>query len=200
MRRIIIATVLALVLAVSAAVPAFAFSTTADVTVSATPAIVSISNDPSAWTMNDSTATAGGDNVIRKATTYYSNDAGNLIAPAATVIDADCRFTVTNDGTVPVDIAIDMADFVGGLDPMVNSDLGTADVGKFGAKAYVSGGSNAGTPITVAGVADVIANLPDSTGNTKKWGLIVATQTDDFTDATLTDSAVTLTASEYTGG
>lgn len=198
MRKILVSVVLALVLVVSVAVPAFAYSTTAEVTVSATPAIVSISNDPATWTMNDSGATAPGDDVIRKATTYYSNDEDNSASPSTTVVDGECRFTVTNDGTVPVDIAIDMADFVGGTDAMTNGDDGTGGVGTFGAQAYVSGAAIAdAVTITVAGAA-VISNLPDTASNTKKWGLEIATQTDDFTDATLTESTVTLTATEYT--
>ena len=196
MRKIIVATVLALVLVVSAAVPVFA-ATTADVTVTATPAIVSISNLPTAWTMNDSGATTPGDDAIRKATTYYSNDEDNTAAPSSTVVDSECRFTVTNDGTVNVDIEISMSDFSGGTDPMTNGDTGSAGVGTFGAKAYVSGALlSAASVITVAGTADVIANLPHTASNTKKWGLQIATQTDDFTDSTSTTSTVTLTATE----
>ncbi len=201
MRKILVSVVLALVLVVSAAVPAFAADTDT-VTVSATPAIISIANAPTAWTMNDSTATVTpGDDVIRKATTYWSNDLGNTTSPTATVAADECRFTVTNDGTVPVDIEISMSSFVGG-DAMVNGDGGTAGAGAgvFGAEVYLVGAAIAdAVNITIAGTADVIANLPDTTGNTKKWGLEILTQSDDFTDATQQDSAVVLTATEYTG-
>lgn len=196
MRKILVSAVLALVLMVSAAVPAFA-ATTQDVTVTATPAIVSISNTPTDWTMNDSTAITPGDDAIRKATTYYSNDADNTVAPASTVIDANCRFTVTNDGTVAVNIAISMSHFSGGTDAMLNSDGGTAGAGAgvFGAEAYVSGELLSAAPaITVAGTANVITNL--AAAGAKKWGLEIATQTDDFTDSTSTTSTVTLTATE----
>jgi len=185
--------VLALVLVVSAAVPAFA-ADTAEVTVTATPAIISISNLPIDWTMNDSAA--GGDDAIRHATTYYSNDAGNLIPPTgAGVLDAECRFTVTNDGTVNVDIAIAFADFTSGH-AMANSDTGSATTTAFGARAYVSGDTTPGPALTVAGTADVIIDLPHTESNTKKWGLEVATRTDAFTDPTSMEATVTLTATE----
>lgn len=196
MRKIIVAVVLALVLVASAAIPAFA-ATTQDVTVTATPAIVSISNSPTDWTMNDSGATTPGDDAIRKATTYYSNDNDNTAAPSATVLDGECRFTVTNDGTVAIDIAISMSDFTGGTDAMLNSDGGTPGAGEgvFGTEAYVSGELlSAAQAITVVGTADVITSL--AAAGTKDWGLEIATQTDDFTDPTSTTSTVTLTATE----
>ncbi len=195
MRKIIVAIVLALVLVVSVAVPVVA-DTTAEVTVTATPAIISISNLPIDWTMNDSGATAPGDDAIRHATTYYSNDAGNLIPPTGGgVLDAECRFTVTNDGTVNVDIAIAFADFTLGH-AMANSDTGSATATAFGARAYVSGDTTPGPALTVAGTADVIINLPHTASNTKKWGLEVATRTDAFTDPTTMQATVTLTATE----
>ena len=194
MRRIIVATVLTLMLVVSAAVPAFAASTDT-VTVTATPAIISISNAPSAWTMNDSGATTAGDDAIRNATTYYSNDNDNTVAPSNPALDSECRFTVTNDGTVNVDIAIAFADFTLGH-AMPNSDSGSATATEFGARAYVSQVATPGPALTVVGTADVITNLPHSASNTKKWGLQVATRTDAFTDDTQMQATVTLTATE----
>lgn len=192
MRKIVVAAVLALILVASAAVPAFA-ADTAEVTVTATPAIISISNLPIDWTMNDSAA--GGDDAIRHATTYYSNDAGNLIPPTGGgVLDAECRFTVTNDGTVNVDIAIAFLDFTLGH-AMPNSNTGSATATEFGARAYVSGDMTPGPPLTVTG-ADVITGLPHTVSNTKKWGLEVATRTGAFTDQTTMQATVTLTATE----
>jgi len=193
MRKIIVATVLALMLVVSAAVPAFAYDTTAEVTVTATPAIISIDNAPDNWTINST-----GDSLIRKATTYWSNDGGNTTSPTADPIAAgECRFTVTNDGTVAVDIEISMSSFTGGADPMTNSDGGTAGAaaGQFGAEAYLATQTLvSAVNLTIAGTADVITALA-STG-TQKWGIELATQTDDFTDAAETSSTVTLTATE----
>jgi len=194
MRKILVSAVLALVLVTSAAVPAFA-ADYADVTVTATPAIIAITNAPTDWTMNDSGATAPGDDAIRHASTYYSNDADNTAQPSATVDDGECRFLLTNTGTLNLDIAIAFSDFTLG-DTMPNSDTGSATATDFGAKAYVSGDSFPGSELTVAGTAQVIANLPHTASNTKKWGVVVYTRTDAFTSTTSMEATITLTATE----
>lgn len=189
MRKIIVATVLALVLVVSVAVPVFA-ATAADVDVTATPAFVSITNLPTTWTIN---GVASGDSLIRPTTTYYSNPLGDETAPASTVDDADCEFTVTNDGSVNVNIAIDFPDFTAG-DAMTNGGTGDGGVGTFGTKGYVSGELlSAAVVLLATGTPTVISDLAPGS---KKWGIMLATQTDDFTSATSMTATVTLTATE----
>lgn len=188
MRKLIVSAVLALVLVVSATVPVFA-ATTADVDVTATPAFVSITNLPTTWAINGLT----GDSLIRPSTTYYSNPLGDETVPSTTVLDTECYFTVTNDGTVNVNIAIDFPDFTLG-DTMTNGGTGAGGVGTFGAKGYVSDVLYASAVTLLDDVTGtVISSLAPGT---KKWGIMLATQTDAFTSSTAMTSTVLLRATE----
>jgi hypothetical protein len=194
-RKPLIAILIALALVVIPVGTAFA-SSTADVTITATPAYVSLSlGAVTTWPINGIT----GDGKIRKSTTYYANPLGDTTAPTNPVVDGDCRFTFTNDGNVPIDIVCDFADFASG-DAMTNSNGGYTSNGPnaFGASGYESGAAWPGGAVIFqsSGSATFISNLAAS--GTKMWGVALLTQSGDFTSDTQMTSTITCTATEYT--
>ncbi len=67
------------------------------------------------WAPNDII----GDGVTAKGfmapdTVYYSNPLGDATVPADPVVDAGCRFTITNVSTIPIDLTVNFPDFAGG--------------------------------------------------------------------------------------
>ncbi len=169
-------------------------ATTADVTVTATPSYVAITNapTPSTWIING----IKGNSRILTNTTYYSNttnSTSDTTAPAATVADDDCRFTVTNAGNVPINLTAAFPNFAGG-DTMTNSNTGANGVDAFGSYVYASGMTFA-TDKKVApatGSAAFISSL--AAGATKKWGLMLTTRTDAWTSGTSMTATVTISA------
>lgn len=191
MRKIIVAAVLALILVASAAVPAFASSDT--VTVTATPAFISIANTPGTWAIND-VAEAGGKTIVPD-TIYYSNPVGDTTIPSDPVVDGECRFSVTNTSSVATNIVVNFPDHTGG-DASTNSDLGTNDTTSFGAYSYTSYGTfNYSTDKVIAKNAasvNLISSLPATTNF--KWGLAYESQSNAWTSGTAMQSTVTITA------
>jgi hypothetical protein len=185
MRKTLFAILLALALVLIPAGNAFAL-TTADVDVTATPAILSISNTPDAWPINSP-------NTIIKSTTYYSNPGNETTDPGGVVLDSECLFTVTNNGQITADIGIAFPNFTGGA-AWANSGTGSATTVAFGASAYVEGGSTPGMTLTVATVPNVIPDLAG--GADICWGLRVATPTLVQTVGGLMTAVVVLTAEE----
>ena len=135
MRKTLFAIMLALALVLIPVGSAFA-ATTATVTVTATPSILSITQCPGY--LGSKLALSTPVTKIVRNTTYYSNPLGDTTAPTgAAVVDGECRFTLTNNGDVNVDITINMTD----LGTMTNGEGGYTVNGatSFGASAYVSG-------------------------------------------------------------
>jgi hypothetical protein len=193
MRKTILAILLALVLTVVPAASAFAANPVI-VTVTATPAAVSLSVDFATWTVNGIT----GDSKMRENTTYYSNPLGDETAPSATVANGDCRFQFTKDGNVAIDITCDFADFTGG-DAMTNSNGGYAVNGAnaFGASGYESGKDWPTDAVIFknSGSAIFISNLAISA--TDKWGIALLTQSAPFVSTTGMTSTITCAAVEH---
>jgi len=196
MKKLILSIVLALVMMLSIAVPVFAGN---EVEVTATPAFVSVSVSPDSWTING----IDGDGKIRLGITYYSNDTGetgDVTAPNETILDGDCYFTATNDGTVSIDIAIDFPDHTGG-DASSNSNSGytTNGANAFGASVYVSGTTWPTNAVIAAdsGSAESISNLPPLESNTKKFGIAYKAQSGAWTQGEAMTSTVLLTATEH---
>lgn len=109
--KVLIGLVLALVMVFSFAVPAFA-ATDATITVTATPAYISMTNSPNTWTLNDIV----GDGVSPKGTIavdtiYYANPLGDGTAPSATVVDGECQFNITNTSTITTDVTVNSGNF-----------------------------------------------------------------------------------------
>ena len=166
-------------------------ATSANVTVTATPAFISITNAPNTWELDGLT----GDSRVAVDTLYYSNPLGDTTAPAgANVVDAECRFTVTNTSTVAIDLHVNCGHFAGG-DAMQNSDTGANGVGEYGAYSWASGAAYPGGKVVMKTAAslvmkDALAALTDI-----KWGAEIETQSDawasgDQMTATMVISAV----------
>jgi hypothetical protein len=188
MRKTLFAILLALALVLIPVGSAFA-ATSAQVDVTAHPSILSISNSPATWEVNG--ITTPGSKIVKN-TTYYANPLGDTTAPSATVVDGECRFTLTNDGDVNVDVNIAMSD----LGAMTNGGGGYASNGatSFGASAYISGLAwpGAAVTLTTGGGAFETAFAPGSV----KWGVALLTQTDSFTVPGDLTGTIDLTATE----
>lgn len=175
------------VLLLAFAVPAMA-DTSQNVTVTATPSYVSIANSPGTWTINGIT---GGGTILPN-TTYYSNPLGDTTSPSATVVDGECRFTVTNTSTVATNIVVNFPNHSGG-DASTNSNTGSNGATSFGAYAYYSGMTYANKVIAKATGSDNLITGQAATTDFK-WGLEYTSQSDAWTSSTSMTSTVTITA------
>ena len=197
MKKLIL--VIMLVVMMTLGLTGMALAATSDtITVTATPAFVGISNSPATWLINGingAPADKVGDGKIRRNILYYANPLGDRTAPSATVLDAECQFTITNTSNVHTDISVNFPDFVGG-DAMTNSNLGSNGVGAFGAYAWYSGMTYANKVIAKDTGSDILlSDLGEATN--KKWGLEVKTQTGAWTDPTSMTSSVVVSAEEH---
>lgn len=167
-------------------------ATSVDVTVTATPKFISISNSPGSWTINGLTGTG----YIDPSTTYYSNPASDTTAPSATVIDADCNFTITNTSTIVTNIKIHMHDFSGGSANMTNGGTGTAGATSYGAYGYYSGMTFTSKVVVSTSDIELIHALGATTN--KKWGVQINTQTDAWSGGSNSTATCTITAEQHT--
>lgn len=188
MKRLILSLALALVLVMSFAMPVLAVPSQ-DVTVTATPSYIAISNDPSTWTLNGIT----GNSVTIIDTIYYANPLGDTTTPSATVVDGECRFTITNTSTVATDLTVNSGNFSGGSDPMNNSDTGANGVGEYGAYSWCSGMTYSAKPIMKTSASAVMKDGLAATTDIK-WGAEMETQTDAWTGGTSSTCTMTITA------
>lgn len=185
--QLLIAFALVLALTIPFAVPAYA-ATNQDVTVTATPAFIAISNSPTTWTINGIT----GSGVIAEDTIYYTNPLGDTTSPSSTVVDGECRFTITNTSTVAIDLTVNFPDHTGG-DASTNSNLGTNDTTKFGAYSYFSGDLFSAKVIAQSsGSAVAYDGLAASTDI--KWGLMYESQSNTWTSGSAMSSTVNIAA------
>lgn len=188
MKRLILSTILALVLALSISLPVLA-ATSANVTVTATPEYIAITNAPTTWTING----ISGSGVIQTSTTYYSNPLGDTTSPTVTgVVDGECRFTITNTSSVAIDLTVLFPHHTGG-DASTNGDTGAAGTTTFGAKSYFTGQLEAGWVIAKNSGSTVGKNALAATTNIK-WGLIYASQTNAWTSGSAMSSTVNIAA------
>ena len=190
MKKLLLSLVLVLVLVLSLAVPVLA-AESEEITVTYTPAYISISTTPTTWEMNSLT----GDSKVRADTLYYSNPGGDTVAPSATVVDGECRFTTTNTSNIAIDVTLNMADFTGGSDPMVNSNTGSNGVGTFGAYGWYSGMTYTSKVITQATGSDVLMDALAATTDLK-WGMEIETQSDAWTGITQSTGTLTISIAE----
>jgi len=193
MKKLLVAMLLALVMVVAFAVPAFA-DPSQDVVVTATPAFIAISNAPGTWAPNDIV----GDGVTPKGTTgpdtyYYSNPLGDELSPSDPVVDGECRFTITNTSTVATNLTVNFPDFTGG-DASTNSDDGSNGAATFGAYSYCTGMTySTGKVIAKVTGSDPMKEALAATTDIK-WGLAYETQTGAWASGTPMESTVVITA------
>ena len=164
-------------------------ATSQNVTINATPAYISISNAPSTWILNGIT----GPGFVDVDTVYYSNPVGDTTVPTATVVDGDCRFTLTNDSTVAIDITFLIDDFADGDCDMTNSDDGSNGATTFGAYSWFSGDLYSNKTV-VKQVGSAVGIDALGTGVSPKWGAEIETRTDPWTGGTTSHSNMTVTA------
>jgi len=163
-----------------------------EVTVTATPAFICITNAPDAWTVNDIVG-VGTKGVMVVNTVYYSNPLGDCTVPSDPVVDGECRFTVTNTSSVITDLTVNFPDHAGG-DASTNSDAGTNDTTKFGAYVYCTGMTYS-TGKVICKKAGSDAMKEDLAATTDiKWGITYESQSAAWTSGTPMTSTVTITA------
>jgi len=178
-----------------AVTPALA-DTSDDITVTATPAFISISIAQDTWTVGG--ITGGGK--IAPATTYYANPLGDTTAPTAgEIVVGECYFEIANTSTVITDITANMIHFTGG-DEMQNSGGGYADAeaGEFGASSYIPGGAWPGSAVILdnAGSGAMKSSLAATTN--LKFGVAIKTQSDIWLSGDAMTSTITVTATDST--
>jgi len=192
MKRLLLSFVLAVTLLV---VPvAGALAATDQVTVTATPSFLGISNTPTTWTIN---GVGGGDSVIEPNTIYYSNPLGDTTVPSATVVDGECLFTLANTSSVVTNVAIDIGAFTLGDANMTNSDLGSGSnaATTYGASVWYSGMTYTSKVISEStSSAPLISSLAAETD--LKWGMEILTRQDAFTGGTSSEATITITVTE----
>lgn len=198
MRRIIVSVVLALVLVTSAAVPAFA-ADYADVTVTATPLYLSITN------LTDDTGTTwlingiDGTGLIDPSTIYYAKGGANeTTAPSATVLGTECYFTVTNaTGASACDLVVTWGSFTGGGANMTNTDTdGSNGATSYGAFCWYEGMTTyASSKVVVKSTGSATMYTAGlAAEGTLKWGVEIETQDNGWSSGVSSTSTLTITA------
>lgn len=185
MRKLILSLALALMLLVLSAVPAFAL-TSQDVTVTATPSFIGIANAPSAWDLNDASP-------VLVDTVYYANPEGTTTPPSATVLDAECDFTITNSSTIATDLTVNCGDFAGGP-TMTNSDSdGSNGATTYGGFSWYSGMTYSGKVVMKTTGSAVLKDALVAETNIK-WGAEIETRTTAWDSGDEMEATMTITA------
>ena len=196
MRKTLIAILLALALTVVPAAGVFAASSQ-DVTVTADPLYLCITNTPNTWTIN---GLGGGteSGKIKPNITYYANpitDGDDTTPPSATVVDSECNFTVTCcTGAVTCDLTVTWGAFTTGDADMTNSDAGTNGVDTYGAYCWYSGMLYANKVIVQTSGSAKMYDAGLAADASLKWGVEILTRTNDWTGGTSSTSTLTITA------
>jgi hypothetical protein len=159
-----------------------------NVTITAIPTFIAITNDPSTWTINGIT----GNGFILPNTTYYSNPLGDTTAPAATVADGSCRFTVTNaSSSIALDLTVTFGNFSSG-DASTNSNTGSNGATTFGAYSWYSGMTYSSKVVAKTTGSSLLYD--EWSGSTLKWGAEIKTQSNAWGSGTPMTATMTITA------
>jgi len=188
MKKLILGLVLALALVLSTGIPVLA-ADYADVTVTADPTYLAITNTPNTWDM-------GGKVLVD--TTYYSNPLGATTPPSATVLDAECRFTVScTAGSDTVDLSVNVGDFAGGGAAMTNSNDGSNGAATFGSYSWYSGMTYANKVLAKSTGSAELYSTGLAAEASLKWGIEIETRTTAWTSGESATSTVTITATAH---
>jgi hypothetical protein len=197
-KKILIGLMVAVLLTVGLVSPMLA-ATSQNVTVTATPAYVSIANDLDTWTLNG----VIGDGFILTDTIYYAVDTdavSDTTVPAATVNSTSCRFTIADTSGVNITLKVTMEDFSGGSDPMTNTGTGANGVGAYGAYSYYNGQTYSQAKVVkkVANIAttDVLYTSTSPGDADISWGVALETQEDVWTGSSASTATLTITAAK----
>ena len=171
----------------------------ADVTVTATPlylCITNITDDAgTTWTINGIT----GPGTIKPSTIYYAKGGANETTPPSdTVLGTECYFTVTCcTGATTCDLTVTWGAFTGGGADMTNSDLGTNDTTKYGAHCWYEGMTYASKVVVKSTGSLKMYTTGLAADASLKWGVEILTQTGDWTSAASSTSTLTITATQH---
>ena len=170
-------------------------ATTAVVTVTGTPAYISISIAPTTYTINSDT---GGNSGMNISTTYYSNPLGGTTSPSATVVDGECDFTITNTCSVAADYTGNMSDGSGGSNAMTNVNGATPGAASYAAYAYYSGETFA-SKVLLKSSGSTLGNFKSNVtaAASLKVGFQFATQTGAWSGGTGSTYTLTITATVH---
>lgn len=199
MRKALIAILLSLTLALVPAAGVLA-ATSQDVTVTATPLYLSITNSPNTWTIN---GLGGGteSGKIQPNITYYSNpvtDGDDTTPPSATVNATECYFTVSNaSGAETCDLTVIWSDFTGGDANMANSDNGSNGATYYGAYCWYEGMTYSNKVVVKSSGSDKMYTVGLAAGNDLDWGVEILTRTDEWTGNSASTSTLTITATAH---
>lgn len=180
-KNLILSLLLAIAFAVLPVGGAFA-ATTADVTITATPTYVAITNGTSSWAIGT---------IAGSTTVYWTADD---LVPAEPLVDGDMKSTITNTGSVSVDLTVHSHNFTGGvgwtLATGAGEDTVVLAVGRTG-------------DANVAAMRKLVDTTPQdlytsglASSGTLKWCMYLTTGT--FTDGTEKTTTVTITATQHT--
>jgi hypothetical protein len=159
-----------------------------NITITAIPTFISITNTPATWTINGIT----GNGFILPNTTYYSNPLGDTTAPAATVADGSCRFTVTNaSSSIALDLTVTFGNFSSG-DASTNSNTGSNGATTFGAYSWYSGMTYSSKVVAKTTGSSLLYD--EWSGSTLKWGAEIKTQSNAWGSGTPMTATMTITA------
>ncbi len=191
MKRLLISFILVIAL-LALPVSGVLAATSQQVTVTAWPGYIAITNTPSTWTINGISGTG----FIAWNTYYYSNLGGDNITPVGEPIAAgECYFSVNNTGTVNATITVNFSDFTGAGDNMTNSGDGGNSDNTFGAWSYHEGMANYSAKVLAesSGSTAWSDNLTPAQG-ILWWGLEILTRATEWTSTENMTSTVTITA------
>lgn len=182
MKRKLLLSLVTAILAFGAFALPMSAGTSADVTITATPTFLSITNSEATWTLGAITA----------ASTYYWT-ADGLVA-AEPLVDGDMKATITNAGSVLCDVNIKCANFTGGVGWTLSADE-TPAANEINLRAGITGMANraAMKQVTNADI-ELIDSLAAS--GTMMWCMELETGT--FTDGAGKTGVATLTIVAHT--
>ena len=189
-RRTAVAILIAVTLVLSGVLPALA-ATSQDVTVTATPSYIAISNGQATWTING----IAGSGVIEPSTTYYANALGDTDVPDATVGATEGYFPITNTSSVDITLTVDMENFAGGDANMTNGETGSAGATSYGAYSWYEGQTYANKVIikTNGTGSDVLWTSP-TPGADIDLGAEISTQTNAWAGGGSSTATLKITA------
>ena len=193
LKRKLLPIILSILLLLTIAVPAIA-ADSQDVTITATPLYLAITNTPNTWTLNGIT----GAGTISPDTVYYSNPLGDTTTPSTTVVDGECRFTVTcSSGATTCDLTVNCGNFTGGDANMTNSGDGSNGATTYGAYSWYSGMTYASKVVMKASASSELYSTGLAADASLKWGAEIETQTNAWSGGSSSTATMTITATEH---
>jgi hypothetical protein len=179
---VLIALTMAISLTFGLGVPAMA-STNAEVTITATPEYLAMTNSEDNWTLG----------MVAASTTYWWTPTG--VAPAGAIDDAECNSTLTNTGTVTSDIKIHGHNFAAAAGAWALDVNGSPAADNVTIKYGWSGLGDVGSMQFLTLSDTFVTTLAPSSANTSKW--LMSLETGTFTAGDDETGIVTLTVFKH---